>query len=60
MDKNVGEDRFWNSKIGNFWEIEIKVRTGTVILRFQNAITLAKNNMFWSGKKPLVAGVPLY
>ena len=31
-----------------------------VFLKFQNSITLAKNNIFWSGKKHLVAGVALY
>ena len=47
----------------DFWGIVMKVCTCSVIiciLRFKNAITLARNIIFSNHKKFRVAGIPLY
>ena len=58
------EDRFWNFKNCHFWEIAIKVRARTVItciFKISKCDNFAaRNNIFSSSKKHLIAGVPLY
>ena len=63
ISKNEGGDRFLVTKFWVFRKSRLKFARVVYLpvnSRFENAITLARINIFWSGKKHLVAGAPLY